>query len=78
MVKLLVIVMTTVWFPHARAQKVGETYIEVMKKYPTDRSLSKALVSDAVGVTKDGYKVVNIHEIKMENLLNSMRYQINA
>jgi len=60
----MVIVMTTVWFPHAKASEAGKLFIEASKKFPNDRSLSKRLLDNAVAATKEGYKVVIADEIK--------------
>lgn len=60
----MVIVLTTAWIPHAKAPEVGKLFIEAMKKYPADKSLSKELLNNAVVATKEGYKVVNADEIK--------------
>jgi hypothetical protein len=65
----MVIVMTTVWFPHAKAAKTGEIFIEVSKKFPEDKSLSKGLLNNAVATTKEGYKVVSADEIKEGKLV---------
>ena len=56
--------MTTVWFPHAMASKTGKVFLEALKKFPEDRSLSKNLVNNAVLATKEGYKVIVADEIK--------------
>ena len=61
--------MTTVWFPHAKASEAGKMYIEALKKYPVDKSLSKELLNNAVAATKEGYKAVSADEIK-EGKLN--------
>ena len=60
----MVIVMITVWFPHAKASEVGKMFIEASKKFPGDTSLSKQLLNNAVAATKEGYKVVSASEIK--------------
>ena len=60
----MVIVMTTVWFPHAKASETGKLFIEASKKFPEDKSLSKRLLNNAVAATKEGYKVVIADEIK--------------
>jgi len=56
--------MVTVWFPHAKASEIGKVFIEASKKYPGDKSLSKQLLNNAVGTTKEGYKVVSASEVK--------------
>ncbi len=60
----MVIVMITAWFPHDKASEAGKIFIEASKKFPTDKSLSKQLLNNAVAVTKEGYKSVTAHEIK--------------
>jgi len=60
----MVIVMTTVWLPHAKASMAGKVYLEALKKFPEDRSLSKNLLNNAVVATKEGYKIVIADEIK--------------
>jgi hypothetical protein len=64
MVINLVIVMTTVWIPHAKGPKAGKVFLEAVKKFPDDRSLSKRLLNNAVLATKEGYKVIVADEIK--------------
>ena len=60
----MVIVMTTIWMPHAKAPETGKMFIEASKKFPEDKSLSKSLLNNAVAATKEGYKVLNADEIK--------------
>ena len=63
-VRNLVIVMTTVWFPHAKASEAGKILFEALKKYPEDKSLYKQLLNNAVAATKEGYKAVSADEVK--------------
>ena len=60
----MVIVLTTVWFPHDKASKAGKLFIEVMKKFPRDRTLAKVVLDNAVAATKEGYKVISAADIK--------------
>ncbi|NVM36079.1 MAG: hypothetical protein HWN81_10820 [Candidatus Lokiarchaeota archaeon] len=60
----MVIVMTTVWIPHAKASMAGKVFLEALKKFPEDRSLAKNLLNNAVAATKEGYKVIIADEIK--------------
>ena len=60
----MVIVFSTGWFPHDKASEAGKTFIEVMKKYPRDRTLSKVLLDNAIGATKEGYKALFAVEVK--------------
>jgi len=62
--------MITGWFPHNQAQKAGRVYLEVMKKYPRDKSLSKVLLDNAIAATKEGYKGVTAVEVKEGKLVD--------
>ena len=56
--------MTTAWIPYGKEKELGQKYIEVMKKYPIDRSLEKSLVPIGVKATKKGIKVISITDVK--------------
>ena len=60
----MVLILVHTWFPHAVSADVGKAYLEVMKKYPEDRSLSKPVLTVAVKATKDGFKGLSIDDIK--------------
>ena len=57
----MVFTIMTVWYPMSEGSEVAKRYIESLKKYPPDPSLSKTVV---IGVrpTKDGVKVVAVGE----------------
>ena len=56
--------MSTSYFPAAKSAEVGKKYLEVLKKYPPDRSISKIILRVAVRVTPDGMKAFTISEVK--------------
>lgn len=60
----MVIVMSTSYFPAAKSAEVGKKYLEVLKKYPPDRSISKIILRVAVRITPDGMKAFTISEVK--------------
>lgn len=60
----MVIVMSTSYFPADKSEEVGKKYIEVTKKFPPDRSISKPILRVGVRVTTDGMKVISISEVK--------------
>ena len=55
--------MTTSIYPPSMAQQVGETYINIMDKYPDDPSLGEPLVPAAVSSTLEGIRVVTLYII---------------
>ncbi|NVM00743.1 MAG: hypothetical protein HWN67_00285 [Candidatus Helarchaeota archaeon] len=59
----MVLIVTTVLYPHGKAKDVGKKYIEVLKKFPPDRSLAKTVLV-AARATKDGIKVIGISDVK--------------
>jgi len=60
----MVVVVSTSYFPVAKSAEVGKKYLEVLKKYPPDRTLSKVILRVAVRVTPDGMKAFTISEVK--------------
>ena len=65
------VIITTHW-PHHAAEDVGKAYLEVMKKYPVDRSLYKAAVASAVKATKDGIKAIAVDDVKEGKLQETL------
>jgi hypothetical protein len=57
-------IFVTTQYPSHKAQEVGEAYLEGLKKYPPDRSLSNEVVPAAVKTTLQGIKVMAIIEPK--------------
>ena len=41
----MVLMVTENWWPAKNSEKIGKTYIEIMKKYPDDKTIQKPLVS---------------------------------
>ena len=68
----MVLILVHTWWPHAVSADVGKAYLEVMKKYPEDRSLSKPVLTVAVKATKDGFKGLAISDIKDGKIKEAM------
>ncbi len=60
----MVLIMTITRFPLSKAKEVTERYIEVTKKYPTDRSLQKVIVRMAARIIDDEVESIGISEVK--------------
>ena len=71
----MVIVIINSWWPHSVAADVGKAYIEVMKKYPVDKSLYKPSIAACIRATKDGFKALAIDEVKEGLVLSEARLQ---
>ena len=57
------IYVQTSWYPPDKQDEVVKTYFEAMEKYPPDESLGKLILPLGVRSTKDGIKVISIHEV---------------
>ena len=65
------VIIKTQW-PHNVAEDVGKAYIEVMKKYPVDKSLYKAAVSSCVKATNEGFKAIAVDDVKQGKLQETL------
>ena len=60
----MVLVVATTYFPAEKSTEVGKKYLEVVKKFPTDRSIDKPIVPVAVRTTSKGMKAISVSEVK--------------
>ena len=65
------VIITSCW-PHHVSEHVGKAYLEVMKKYPVDRSLYKAAVASCVKATKEGIKAIAVDDVKEGKLQETL------
>ena len=65
------VLIHTRW-PHHAAEDVGKAYIEVMKKYPVDKSLYKAAVSACIKATNEGFKGLAVDDVKEGKLQETL------
>ena len=56
------------WYPTHLASEVAKRYLEAIKKYPPDDSISTPLIPVAVKTTKKGIETMAIIEIKKGKL----------
>jgi hypothetical protein len=50
-------------YPANKAGEVGKKYLEVMKKYPQDKSISKPIIPSAIWVTHEGIHGLVVYSI---------------
>ena len=65
------VIIKTQW-PHSVSEDVGKAYLEVMKKYPVDRSLYKAAVASCVKATNEGLKALAVDDVKEGKLQETL------
>jgi len=57
-------VMITTTFPTTKAREVAKVYLEVNKKYPTDKTLEKPIFQGAIKSGDEGIMTIGITEPK--------------
>ena len=62
-----------VWYPLTKTKQVTERYLESIKKMPVP-SIIKRLVLAASSATKEGIEVINVDEVKKEDLWEGTNY----
>jgi len=68
----MVLIVTQHWWPHGQSAKVGNVYLDVMKKFPDDKSISKPVLRSAVWSVKDGMFSTTISAILPGKVKESM------
>jgi hypothetical protein len=73
----MVLMVVTVHIPPAKASELGKSYLETLKNYPPDSSISKTL---AIGVkpTKDGYKIIGIADVVKGKFKDAFLRQVQS
>ena len=65
-------IVTRHFWPHGESAKVGKIYLDVMKKYQDDKSISKPLVRSAIWNTMKGTFSLTIYTIQPGKVKESM------
>ncbi|HUW89055.1 MAG TPA: hypothetical protein VMV43_00900 [Candidatus Nanopelagicaceae bacterium] len=68
----MVMVVSTSWFPTSKSSEVGKKYLEILKQFPPDKTISKLIVPVGVRTTSEGMKAFTISEIKEGKLKEFM------
>lgn len=66
------LIVTQHWWPHGQSAKVGKVYLDVMKKFPDDKSISKPILRSAIWSLKDGMFSTTVGTIQPGKLKESM------
>ena len=69
----MVIVVATTYFPAGKSAEVGKKYLEVLKKFPTDRSIDKPILPVGVRTTSNGMKAISVTEVKVGKFKEYMK-----
>ncbi|MBY9014171.1 MAG: hypothetical protein KGD68_00625 [Candidatus Lokiarchaeota archaeon] len=66
------LIVTQHWWPHGASSKVGKIYLEAMKKYPDDKTISKPILRSAIWAVKDGSFSITVSSIQSGKVKESM------
>jgi len=73
----ILLIVTQHWWPHGQSAKVGKAYLEVMKKFPDDKSISKPVLRSAIWSLKDGMYSTTVSAIQSGKVKESMDLAMN-
>ena len=76
-VKSMVLIVTENWWPANKSAELGKLYLETVKKYPDDRSISKPIVRGAFWAIKEGMHSFTIYSIKPGKVKEAMDHLTN-
>ena len=62
------------WYPTHLVKEVTDTYMEVLKKMPFDKSLGKETIPVAVSSGKSGIRFESVMEVKEGKLEEALRW----
>ena len=71
-VKRMVLLITENWWPSGKTEEVGKKYLEAVKKYPDDRSISKSILRGAIWTTDEGMHSITVDSIKPGKVKEAM------
>jgi len=58
------LIVTQHWWPPGKSEEVGKGYLDVMKKFPDDKSITKPILRSAIWTEKEGICSVTVSEIQ--------------
>ena len=68
----MVLIVTQTWYPVSQAENAGKAYLEVMKKFPIDRSLLKPILKSGIKVEKNGIHAIAVSSVKEGKVKEAM------
>ena len=71
------LLVTQHWWPHGVSSKVGKVYLEVMKKFPDDKTIAKPIVPSAIWSEKEGTFSTTISAIQPGKVKEAMDLAMN-
>jgi hypothetical protein len=75
--KKMVLLVTENWWPSGKSEQVGKRYLEAVKKYPDDRSISKPILRGAIWTTDEGMHSITVESVKPGKVKEAMDQATN-
>ena len=60
----VVYIITEHWWPPGKSEEVGKIYLEVMQKFPDDRSITKPVIQSAVWSVPEGMHSITVGSVQ--------------
>ncbi|MFX0083808.1 MAG: hypothetical protein ACFE94_18820 [Candidatus Hodarchaeota archaeon] len=73
----MVYIITEHWWPPGKSEEVGKVYLEVMQKFPDDRSIAKPVVQSAVWPVQDGMHSITVSSVQPGKVREAMDLSSN-
>ncbi|MFX1426691.1 MAG: hypothetical protein ACFFBE_09585 [Promethearchaeota archaeon] len=73
----MVYIITEHWWPPGKSEKVGKIYLEVMQKFPDDRSIVKPIIQSAVWPVAEGMHSITVGTVQPGKVKEAMDLSSN-
>ena len=73
----MVYIITEHWWPPGSSEQVGKIYLDVMKKFPDDKSISKPIIRSAVWPVCEGMHSITVSSVQPGKVKEAMDIAMN-
>ena len=73
----MVLMLTINKWPANKSAEIGKAYLEVMKKFPDDKSIEKPVLRGAIWTDNEGTRSISVSSIKKGKVKESMDLATN-
>ncbi|MFX0001308.1 MAG: hypothetical protein ACFE9Q_11310 [Candidatus Hodarchaeota archaeon] len=73
----MVYIITEHWWPPGKSEGVGKVYLEVMKKFPDDRSIVKPIIQSAVWPVPEAMHSITVSTVQPGKVKEAMDLSTN-
>ncbi|MFX1470540.1 MAG: hypothetical protein ACFFB8_17990 [Promethearchaeota archaeon] len=73
----MVLIISQTWYPASQAEKAGKAYLEVLKKYPDNRTIGKPILRSGVKIEKEGIHGIAVYSVNEGKFKEAMDLAVN-